>query len=189
MKMWEDLLKGQDMLRGYEIVVFLETAEVTQIVQEIFEHNQVAFPFEMSVLLSDRKILEDVFKSVEGAIQWLNGMDVQKLAIRIELFHGTMLLVEQEELKHERKILLKESENILDTVLNEVCRLTEGHLAVYTVEGVIFGEKEELGFLLEIDKIPHSFIQAESIKVKIFFAQSKEVLSLYFSYKEETPNL
>ena len=78
MKMWEDLLKRQDMLRGYEIVVFLETAEVTQIVQEIFEHNQVAFPFEMSVLLSDRKILEDVFESVEKAIQLLKTLDVQK---------------------------------------------------------------------------------------------------------------
>lgn len=186
MKMWEDLLKRQDMLRGYEIVVFLETAEVTQIVQEIFEHNQVAFPFEMSVLLSDRKILEDVFESVEKAIQWLNTMDVQKLAIRMELLQGTLLLVEQEELSHERSILLNDTVDILDAVIKEVHQITKDVTAVYTAEGMVLEKKEELGFLWEIDEIPSHFNQAESIKVKIFFSECKEVLTLKFSYKSDS---
>ncbi len=186
MKMWEDLLKKQDMLQGYEIIVFFKTAEVSQIVQEIFEHNQEVYPFEMSILLSDSKILEEIFENVEQAIQWLNGMDGQKLAIRMELLDGTLLLVEQEELSHERSILLNDTVDILDAVIKEVHQITKDVTAVYTAEGMILEKKEELGFLWEIDEIPSHFNQAESIKVKIFFSECKEVLTLKFSYKSDS---
>lgn len=188
MKMWEDLLKGQDILRGYEIVVFLKTAEVAKIVQEVFEQNQVMSPFEMSVLLVDSKILGDIFESVEQAMQWFNEITAQKLAVRIELFHGTLLLVEQEELSHERTILLNDTVDILDAVIKEVNQVTENTTTVYTVEGIVFGKQEELGFIWEIDEIPDHFNQADSIKVKIYFSECKEVLTLKFSYKS-APNL
>lgn len=157
MKMWENLLKKQDMLRRYEIVVFFKTAEVAQIVQETFEHNQVVSPFEMSVLLVDSKILVDIFESVEQAMQWFNGITAQKLAIRIEFLHGTLLLVEQEELSHERTILLNDTVDILDAVIKKVNQITEEVTSVYTVEGFVFGKLEELGFLWEINEIPSHF--------------------------------
>lgn len=93
---WENLVTAEDKVRGFEVSVLPENAEIVSIIKEILENdkNDIPQPFQLSVFYGPG-ICYRTLDTVKKVTQWLDAETVK--AVRCELRHGAAILVEMEE--------------------------------------------------------------------------------------------